>query len=190
MEIETCAAHCVVREDYRTLVRADVRIEVPAGNDKIRIFYAAMARTAARWAEETGGEQAKAAYRALPDIWEKSRFQPWIMQVRGQCRRIDECHTAVVVECLFQNGVDRETRRTAQVWNLKEGSVLSEREILRRWTGSGRRPAIGYRADGCYPTDEGEMIFFRNPQKGEPFRETRGKFEKKRKIDKKQTKKG
>ena len=178
METEKCRAQAIVREDYRTLVHADAEIEIPSGMEKVTAFYRSVVRAAVRWAEEAEGKRAREAYAAINDIWEKSRFVPAVMRLRGTCHLIDEVHFAVVCEAVLTRGSERETRCAAQVWNRVEETLLPMREILRRWLGQTRQPKLGYHADGCYPIN-GEVVFFRNPRGTDPFQSTRGRFEKK-----------
>lgn len=178
METELCAAHAVLREEYRTLVRADATIAIPRENEAMRRFYGQMIQTAVRWAEEVEGARQRAAYLALSDIWERSRFRPSVLRLSGSAREIDDRFLAVVCDLTLTRGDGGgEHRRSAQVWNPAENTFLPEKEILRRWFGGKKAGDFGYRADGCYP-ENGGVVFFRNPHRGEPFSEIRKEIEK------------
>ena len=177
MNTEQCRAHTVLREDHRTLLRVDVEIVIPSGNETVRTFYEKIAGAAVRWAEDEEAPLVRNAYAACADFREKSRFQPYLFRLVGNSYETDERHFTVVCRStLIRNG-NRQTRLAAQVWNFSENTVLPVKEVLRRWFGGLRRPDLGYRADGCYPVN-GEIVFFRNPHGSEPFRHTRKKFEK------------
>ncbi|MBO4308852.1 MAG: hypothetical protein J5885_03380 [Clostridia bacterium] len=177
MNTEQCRAHTVLREDYRTLLRVDAEITIPSDNETVRAFYEKVAQAAVRWAEEAETPRVRSAYAACADIREKSRFQPYLFRLAGECYEIDEHHFAVVCRSTLLRNGNRQTRLSAQVWNATDNSILPMKSVLRQWFGSSRRPNLGYRAEGCYPMN-GEVVFFRNSHGEEPFRETRKKFEK------------
>lgn len=193
-EIELCSAHAVCRADYRTILRADVRILVPRGMEKIRQFYQEIARASARWAEETEGKRLLELYESLPDIWARSRFGTGIFTVTGGPVSSDGTILVMVCQSVYRSpdGSVCETRRSAHVWNLTEESVLPMRQAVRVIPGKTARPGRGFRPDGYYPENE-EAVFFRNPAGGRPFEERRVPLEKPQKsfaIRKKTPKKG
>ena len=175
MGFESCRAYVIVKEDGRVLVRCDAEIRIPEGYPIALSFYQKAAETATRWGEEVLGEQAKKEYAALPDFWAKARFLPLRFRLRGEPVYEDEKYFAIVCDSVLLQGNERQVRRSAQVWNKREQTILPKRQILRLF-GAGKQPLPkGFREDGCYPVP-GEMVFFRNPDAKKQFIEQKIKI--------------
>lgn len=162
MPNDICRADFVVREDYRVLARCEVEIEVPEGHPNIALFYQKTAGAAVRWSEEVLAKKVKNEYALLPDVWAKARFLPYRFSLRGKIVFEDPEIFVMVCRSVFSRGSERQARRSAQVWNKREGTILPNRLVLRRFGGKKTAKPKGFRVEGCYPVG-GEMVFFRNP---------------------------
>ena len=162
MQTEIFRTAAVVRGDYRVLARCEVEIEVPEGHANFALFYQKTAEAAVRWCREVLGERIKKEYALLPDVWAKARFLPYRFSLRGKIVFEDPEIFVMVCRSVFSRGSERQARRSAQVWNKREGTILPNRLVLRRFGGKKTAKPKGFRVEGCYPVG-GEMVFFRNP---------------------------
>ena len=162
MQTEIFRTAAVVRGDYRVLARCEVEIEVPEGHSNFALFYQKTAEAAVRWCREVLGERIKKEYALLPDVWAKARFLPYRFHLHGKTVYEDSEILVTVCQSVLSHGGERRVRRSAQVWNKREGTILPNRLVLRRFGGKKTAKPKGFRVEGCYPVD-GEMVFFRNP---------------------------
>jgi len=162
MQTEIFRTAAVVRGDYRVLARCEVEIEVPEGHSNFALFYQKTAEAAVRWCREVLGERVKKEYALLPDVWAKARFLPYRFSLRGKIVFEDPEIFVIVCRSVFSRGSERQARRSAQVWNKREGTILPNRLVLRRFGGKKTAKPKGFRVEGCYPVG-GEMVLFRNP---------------------------
>lgn len=175
MQTEILRENAVVREDYRILARCEVEIEVPEGHANFALFYQKTAEAAVRWGKEFLGEKAKKEYALLPDVWAKARFLPYRFSLRGKIVFEDPEILVTVCQSVLSHGGERQARRSAQVWNKREGTILPNRLVLRCFGGKKTAKPKGFRVEGCYPVG-GEMIFFHNPTAKTQFAEKKIKI--------------
>lgn len=175
MQTEPCRAGTIVKADYCALVRCEAEFEVPEGYPNVLLFYQKAAAAAVRWSEEILGEKAKKEYELLPDLWAKARFLPYRFRLRGKPIFEDPGHFALLCESALLRGSERSVRRSAQVWGKREQTILPGREILRRFGCKKTTIPKEFRADGWYP-ENGELVFFRNPDFKSPFSEKKIKI--------------
>ncbi len=175
MENECFRTGATIKEDFRILVKCEVEMQLPKDIPLIMPFYQKMGDAAIRWSREQLGEKTRKEYASLPDLWAKARFLPVYFRLQGAPAFEDADHLVMVCHSVLSQGNERLIRRSAQVWNKREGTVLSDRLVLRRFCKGKCKKPRGFHADGCYPCG-GEMIFFRNPTAKAPFSEQKIKF--------------
>ena len=165
--------HAAVREGFQILLRADAELWLPTGMEKTEEYYRRTADACMKWAEEAEGERLRADYLWLEDNRERSRFRAYTYRL--ECRPVwqTETHAAWVCDSSL-HGKDGEcfTRRSAQVWDLREQMLLPFGQILRlcKWKDRKKRPP--FRPDGVYPERE-ELVFFRNSDRAGEIMEFR-----------------
>ena len=162
MRNESFRTGITIKKDFRILVKCEVEMQVPKEVPLVLPFYQKMGDAAIRWSQEILGEKTRKEYASLPDLWAKARFLPVRFRLQGAPVFEDADHLVMVCQSVLLQGNERLVRRSAQVWNKWEGTVLPERQVLRHFCRGKCKKPKGFRADGCYPCGE-EMIFFRNP---------------------------
>ncbi|MBE6530148.1 MAG: hypothetical protein E7680_06100 [Ruminococcaceae bacterium] len=170
MELECFRTGTVVKEDYRILAKCEIEFQIPKEYTKVGIFYQKMAEAGIRWSEEILFENAKKEYSELPDLWSKSRFLPYRFRLCGGPIYENTDYFAVVCESTLSHGNERTVRRSAQVWNSREQTILPNNLTLRLFGKQKITRKKGFRPDGCYFLN-GNLILFRNPDSKTPFME-------------------
>lgn len=174
--MQTITEHrrAAVREGYQILMRAEVELVLPAEYEKVAEFCRQTADACLNWATEVAGERLRAEYLALPDHRAQSRFR--VAQYRFSCLPVWEREGYAAFICrsqMRQSGVPDECRRSAQVWNLNEQSMLPASQILKL---VGYRPEKGtrppFRPEGVCPWGD-ELVFFRTSGQGNDVPEFR-----------------
>lgn len=163
-------SHAVVREGYRSLLKADAELWLPIGYERICDYYHRVREACVKWVEVAEGERLRASYLALEDHRDRARFAT--AQYRLRCESVWENESYVSYRChsVFQWNGEKTERLMAQVWCVKEQTLLPMRQILRQFAPPkcvGRPP---FRPDGVYPTD-GKLIFYRNGRDGAAYEE-------------------
>ena len=175
MELEVFRAQTLIREGYCPLARCNISIEFPKGLETVGNFYRKMADAILFWVENERGPRLKKEYSSLTDIWGKSRFLPDRLTLAGKACLLDENHFSVVCETAFSHAGQKEIRRSAQVWNLQEQTLLPMRQIIGKWAWEKQtfKGIVG--ADGCYP-EGGKLVFFWNPTAKHKYEEKKIHF--------------
>ena len=163
----------IVRESYRILLRAEADLALPRGLDVIADYYRRMAEACLEWVCAAEGEQILAAYRAIEDTAERARFPMARYRMACKCVWEQGAHAAWVGESVLHLPAKAPIRRkTAQVWNLDEQTVLPRGELLRLCKPSQKQSRPPFRADGVYP-EGADLVFFRNATQRNEFLEFR-----------------
>ena len=163
----------IVRESYRILLRAEAELALPSRYEIIADYYRRMGEACLEWVCAAEGERILSAYRSIEDTAERARFP--MARYRMVCKCVWEhgVHAAWVGESVLYPPAKAPIRRkTAQVWNLDEQTVLPRGELLRLCKPLQKQSRPPFRADGVYP-DGGDLVFFRNASPRNDFSEFR-----------------
>lgn len=157
LRIETQTVHRTVREGYQVLLRIDGTILLPTDSLRMRSYYQDLANACFSWAEEIEGERIRASFLSLGDSRERSRFRTeryrWEMQIPWE----NDSYLAV----LCRSFLGKSERRSAQLWNKEEETLLPLRQVVAMFGNALRREEKRFSPHGIYP--EGEtLVLFRN----------------------------
>lgn len=167
-EIRRC-----VREGYQLLLSAEATLFLPEGDGgAMAEYYQNVARTCLAWAEQIEGERLRASFLSDEDIRARSRFRPWHYSFWMELPWQTSEYLAVVCH----SRMEKELRRSAQIWKLSEGTMLRMREIRSLFSSSlGRFGGMTFSPHGIYPKGE-ELILFRNATPKGPAMEKKLRF--------------
>ncbi len=173
METERECLRRVVSEGYRILLRAEAELDLPKDFGTVADYYRRMGEACMEWVTAAEGERILAEYRAIQDTVERARFKTAWYQLSCRCVWEDGGHAAWVGESvLYLPSQGPVLRKTAQVWNLNEQTVLPKGQVLRLCRPTAKQGRPPFRADGVYPCGQ-ELIFFRNATPKDSFAEFR-----------------
>ena len=175
MDTERKSLHATVREGYQILLRADAEYLLPIGRERIRKFYESLTDTCLKWALEVYGEGLRREFLALESVREKSQFRTQRYRLLITAPYSDGVHTAFLCESWLTGqwkSPQEGYRRSAQVWNEEEESLLPAGELLSHFGIRLKTGMLPFRPHGIYPEGE-EMVFFRNASERERFCEVR-----------------
>ena len=175
MDTEQKSLHATVREGYQILLRADAEYLLAVERKKIRVFYERLVDTCLKWVLEVHGEGLRREFLALESVREKSQFRTQRYRLRISQPYSDGVHTAFLCESWLTGqwkSPQESYRRSAQVWNIEEQTLLPVGEILSHFGMRLKTGMLPFRPHGVYPEGE-EMVFFRNASDREQFCEVR-----------------
>ncbi len=172
MKMERENIRRVVREGYRILLRAQAELELPEDYETIADYYRRMGEACLEWVTAAEGERILAEYNAIEDTVERARYQTAWYRLCCRCVWERDGHAAWVGESILHLPNGPIVRKTAQVWNLKEQTVLPKGQILKLCKPLPKQSRPPFRADGVYPEGT-ELIFFRNATTKTSFSEFR-----------------
>lgn len=175
MDTERKSLHATVREGYQILLRADADYLLPVGRENIRAFYESLVDTCLKWVLEVHGEGLRREFLALESVREKSQFRTQRYRLLIGKPYSDDTHTAFLCESWLTGqwkSPQEGYRRSAQVWNAEEETLLPAGEILSRFGMRLKTGMLPFRPHGIYPEGD-EMVFFRNASDRARFCEVR-----------------
>ena len=167
--------HAVVREGYRSLLKADSELHIPKEYGQICDYYRRVSEACMKWVEAAEGERLRTAYLALDDHRERARFST--AQYRLLCEPVWETDTYVSYRCysVFRWNGEKIERLMAQVWCIEEQTLLPMRQILKQFAPPKCAKRPPFRPDGVYPV-QGELIFYRNGREKSSYEEFHCQF--------------
>ena len=161
-----------VREGYQLLLRASAELWLPAETHaSMREYYVQLSESCLTWAVEIEGERARARFLSLEEPAFRSRFRTENYRFWMEIPWCTAEHIAVVCSSKLGDTI----RRSAQIWNLAEETLLPMRQVERLFADSLRGQSLPFRPHGMYP-EAGELVLFRNPLRDGVFMERRFRF--------------
>ena len=162
-----------VREGYQMLLVMDGELSLPReGFPVLRDYYAQVMEVCLTWAETVEGERLREQFLTLSDLRERSGFRTRHYRFWMEYPWESDGHLAVVCH----SRLEEDLRRSAQIWNCAEQTLLPLRQVRRLFSESLERPGVWtFLPHGIYPVSE-ELILFRNSTEKAPAMEKRVPF--------------
>ena len=172
MQMEAQPERRTVREGYQVLLRAEAELLLPSeSHAKMRAYYRELAERCLTWATDVEGERLRNSFLSLEQPAQRSRFRTTYYRFWISVPWMEGEHLAVV--CSSHLGDD--LRRSAQIWNLTEETLLPLRQVEQLFADVLREQPRPFRPHGIYP-ERGALVLFRNPTAGGVFLERRIPF--------------
>lgn len=159
---QTEHCHTAIREGYRSLLQSDTELLLPtSGYNRICDYYRRVRDACVKWAETAEGERLRRLYLETEDHTERARFRT--AQYRLRCEPVwgDDSHVSYVCRSRYWGDGQVRERIMAQVWNVKEQTLLPMSQILRTFPTNAPKKRCPFRPDGIYVL-ENELVFYRN----------------------------
>lgn len=163
------AQNKTIKEEYTVLVRLQSETELPEEKEKILSWNQELCKSVFAGMEATA-ESVRTYYKGLESRKEKARFRTRWGRFTAKSYLIGEEHLLILCDVEWSAGIPElpNKKRYAQVWDLREETLLPIKEICIRW--GKKLHFYPWKPDGAYPTENG-VILYQNERNGHPYRE-------------------